>query len=177
MTNTQVVDLNQFLVSIHEVATSRIKLTIDDLTDEQLYYQPSADANSIAWLVWHLSRWRDHVSALASGEPQVWVSEGWAQRYGLPNESTGVGDTPEQVAAFRVTREELYGYLDAASQATVTRLAKLTSQQFAQPIEDWPGEIHPAWEAVRRMCSDSMQHMGQINYIRGLLSGYGWRTT
>ena len=173
MTNHQV-DLNQFIVEMIEVSTRGIKRTTEGLPDEQFYYQPTSDTNSIAWLMWHLSRWRDHVSALVSGEPQVWVSEGWAQRWGLPNESTGIGDTPEQVAAFRVAREEVFGYLDAAHRATVERVAKLTPQQLAQPAEDLPGDTHPAWQALRRMCSDSMQHTGQINYIRGLMSGYGW---
>jgi hypothetical protein len=168
------VDINQFIVSMIEGSSRGIKLALADVTNEQLYYQPTADTNSIAWLVWHLSRWRDHVSALASGEPQVWVSEGWAQRWGLPSERTGVGDTPTQVATFRVAREELFGYLDAAHRVTVSRVAKLTPQQLAQPIEDLPGDIFPAWQALRRMCSDSMQHAGQINYLRGMMSGYGW---
>ena len=107
MTNNQV-DINQFIVEMIEASTRGIKRTTEGLPDEQFYYQPTSDTNSIAWLMWHLSRWRDHVSALVSGEPQVWVSEGWAQRYGLPSESTGIGDTPEQVAAFRVMREELF---------------------------------------------------------------------
>jgi hypothetical protein len=173
MTNHPV-DLPQFIVRMIEASSRGIKRMTADLTDEQLYYQPTADTNSIAWLMWHLSRWRDHVSALASGKPQVWVSEGWAQRWGFPTERTGVGDTPEQVAAFRVKREELFGYLDASHRATVARVATLTPEQLAQPIEDLPGDIHPAWEALRRMCGDSQQHTGQINYLRGMMSGYGW---
>jgi hypothetical protein len=173
MTNNQV-DINQFIVEMIEVSTRGIKRTTAELPDEQLYYQPTPETNSIAWLMWHLSRWRDHVSALVSGEPQVWVSEGWAQRWGFPNESTGIGDTPEQVTAFRVAREELLSYLDAAQRATVERVATLTPQQLAQPTEDLPGDTHPAWQALRRMCADSYQHQGQINYLRGMMSGYGW---
>ena len=90
MTNNQV-DLNQFIEVLPEAPYRQIKLATEDLTDEQLYYQPTADTNSIAWLVWHLSRWRDHRSAAISGEPQVWVSEGWAQRCGLQHERTGLG--------------------------------------------------------------------------------------
>ena len=168
------VDINQFIVAMIETSTRSIKRATEGLSDEQFYHQPTPDTNSIAWLMWHLSRWRDHVSAVVSGEPEVWVSEGWAQRWGLPNESTGIGDTPEQVATFRVSREELLGYLDAAHQATIERVAKLTPQQLAQPTEDLPGDNHPAWEALRRMCGDSLQHLGQINYLRGMMSGLGW---
>src|SRR5947199_7122266 len=104
MSNEQVT-VNQFIVGLLEYAARQIKRTTDKATEEQLYYRPSADANSIAWLVWHLSRWQDYMSASISGDPQVWVTEGWAQRFALPpdlpNEATGVGDSLEQVAAFR----------------------------------------------------------------------------
>lgn len=173
MTNNQV-DLNQFIVVLLEGPHRQIKLATEDLTDEQLYYQPTVDTNSIAWLVWHLSRWRDHISATISGESQVWISEGWAQRYGLPSERTGLGDTPEQVATFRVAREGLFGYLDAAHRATVERVAKITPQQFAQPMEYRPGVTQPPWRALLNVCADSLQHTGQINYLRGMVTGYGW---
>ena len=108
------VDLNQFIIALVEAAYRSIKQATDDLTDEQLYYQPTAESNSIAWLVWHLSRWRDFISATISGEAQIWVSAGWAQRCGMPGERTGMGDTPAQVTAFRVERAVLFGYVDAA---------------------------------------------------------------
>ena len=169
------VDLNRFLVYLLESQYHSLRLTTDGLTDEQLYYQPTADTNSIAWLVWHLSRWRDGVSATISGEPQVWVSEGWATRYGMPHERTGLDDTPEQVAAFRVDRTVLFGYIDAAHRATVERVTKITPQQFEQPIEYLTGGSRPAWQALGGVCNDSSQHTGQIAYLRGMITGYGWR--
>jgi len=36
-------------------------------------------------------------------------------------------------------------------------------------------EKRPAWRALAGVCSDSAQHSGQIAYLRGLMSGYGWR--
>ena len=69
-------DLNQFIITLLEAAYRSIKQSTDGLTDEQLYYQPTPESNSIAWLVWHLSRWRDYISATISDEPQIWVSAG-----------------------------------------------------------------------------------------------------
>ena len=115
--------LNQFIIALLEAAYRSLKQATDDLADEQLYYQPTAESNSMAWLVWHLSRWRDFISATVSGEPQIWVSAGWAQRYGMPGGRTGLGDTPAQVTAFRVERAMLFGYVDAAHQRTIERIA------------------------------------------------------
>ena len=169
------VDLNQFIIALLEASYRSITQATAGLTDEQLSYQPTAETNSIAWLVWHLSRWRDAISATICGEPQVWVCEGWAARYGMPGERTGMGDTPAQVTAFRVERAVLFGYVDTAHRVTVERVATLTPTQLVQPIVSHTGEKRPAWRALAGVCSDSAQHSGQIAYLRGLLSGYGWR--
>ena len=169
------VELNQFIIALLEASYRSLKQATEGLTDEQLYYQPTAETNSIAWLVWHLSRWRDAISATISGEPQIWVSEGWAERYGMPSERTGMGDTPAQVTAFRVERAMLFGYVDATHRVTVERVSKLTPTQFVQLIVSHTGERHPAWRALAGVCSDSAQHSGQIAYLRGLMHGYGWR--
>ena len=105
----------------------------------------------------------------------VWVNEGWFQRCGMPGERTGMGDTPAQVTAFRVERAVLFGYVDAAHQRTVERVAALTPAQLGQPIVSHTGEQRPVWRALAGMCGDSAQHTGQIAYLRGMLSGYGWR--
>jgi hypothetical protein len=169
------VDLNQFIIALLEASYRSLKQAPDGLTDEQLYYQPTAETNSIAWLMWHLSRWRDAVSATISGEAQVWVSEGWAVRHGLPGDRTVLGDTPAQVTALRVERSLLFGYVDAAHRVTVERVSKLNPTELVQSSVSYVGERRPAWRALAGVCNDSAQHGGQIAYLRGLMSGYGWR--
>ena len=164
-----------------ENVARQIKRATDEATDEQLYYRPSADANHIAWLAWHLSRWQDYISASISGDLQVWVAEGWAERFALPadlpNEATGWGDSPEQVAAFRVDRAVLFGYVEAANRAAMSRITRLTPEQLEQPVlwgtPETPVDTRPAWRALISICGDSIQHTGQINYIRGLVSERG----
>src|SRR6202012_3554221 len=53
---------------------------LDGLTPEQLAYRIDPDANSVSWLVWHLTRVQDDHVAAAFGIPQVWASDGWAPR-------------------------------------------------------------------------------------------------
>jgi hypothetical protein len=110
----QPVDLNTFATALMEAANRTVLQSMEGLTDEQVYYRPSDDTNSIGWLAWHLSRWMDRFGALALDEPQVWISQGWADRFGFEPERTGMGDTPERVAAFRPARELLVGYVEAA---------------------------------------------------------------
>ena len=62
------ITVNQVIVGLLENVGRQIKRATDEVTNEQLYYRPSADANSIAWLAWHLSRWQDYMSASISGD-------------------------------------------------------------------------------------------------------------
>jgi len=44
---------------------------IDGLTPDQLMVRLDSEANSIAWLVWHLSRIQDDHIADVAGNPQI----------------------------------------------------------------------------------------------------------
>lgn len=174
--------VNEVIVGILESVPRQIRRATDGATDERLYYRPSADANHIAWLVWHLSRWQDYMTATITGERQVWLAEGWAERCALradlSNEATGWGDSSDQVGAFRVDRADLLGYMEAVNRAVVARVGRLTPEQLEQTVmwgtPDTPGDTRPVWRALMSICGDSVQHIGQINYIRGLVSEPGW---
>src|ERR1700691_3902009 len=76
---------------------------VEGLTTDQLAYQPSDGANSIAWLVWHLARVQDDHVADVAGEEQLWTRAGWVERFSLPfaPSETGYGQHPEEIAAVR----------------------------------------------------------------------------
>jgi hypothetical protein len=88
---------------------------VDGLTPEQLAFRLDPEANSIAWLVWHLTRIQDDHVADAFQAEQVWTVGGWLERFGLPFDprDTGYGHQAEDVAAVQVDSELLVGYHDA----------------------------------------------------------------
>ena len=57
---------------------------LDGLSPEQLAFRSTRGENSIAWLVWHLTRIQDDHLADAFEAEQVWTSQGWVERFGLP---------------------------------------------------------------------------------------------
>src|SRR6185312_15655433 len=80
-----------------------MRRTLDGLTPDQLVFRPREQANSIAWLAWHLTRVQDdHMSDLA-GREQAWVADGWHARFGRPADAhdTGFGASADEVAAIR----------------------------------------------------------------------------
>ena len=169
------IDLKSFILAQVESGTRSVKLAMDGLTDEQLYFMPSAGTNSIAWLAWHLSRYRDAITSSTCDEPEVWAAEGWAERFGMEPGRDGIGDTPEQVAAFRAGPDMLADYVDAAHTACTKRIGRMTDEQLNRVgVYVFPNE-RSAWRALASMIGDSGQHSGQINYVRGMVSGFGWR--
>lgn len=176
MTSKAPVDLGHFAVIYFEQTYRTVLEALDGLTDEQLYQQPTADTNSIGWLVWHLFRWQDQLASRAAELPEVWREQGWPERFGVAPERTGQGDTLEQVADFRPARDVLMGYAKAVHEAVADRLAALTPERFAGAAGYADGRPpRPLWRSLAATMSDTGQHTGQIAYLRGLITGYGWR--
>ena len=93
----------------------------------------------------------------------------------MSEDRTGLGDTPEQVSDFRPSRDLVLSYADAAHRAIVDRVSKLPANQMDEQVEGLPGEPRPAWRVLAGVIGDSMEHVGQINYLRGMTAGLGWR--
>jgi hypothetical protein len=171
------IDVGTFAVALLESAHQRVLRAIDGLTDDQLYWRPSPDTNSIGWLAWHLSRWKDRFAANAAHEEQVWTAQDWAARMSIEPGRTGQGDTLKQVAAFRPPRDLLLGYLEAAHAATIDRVSRLGPERLMEESQYMPdGPTRPVWRSLAGTVMDFAKHTGQIAYLRGLVSGYGWRS-
>ncbi|WP_441246913.1 mycothiol transferase [Kitasatospora sp. McL0602] len=128
-------------------------------------------ANSIGWLVWHLTRVQDDHLADASGSEQIWTVQGWADRFDLPfpAEATGYGHGPAEVAAVQVTAELLTGYHDAVHTHTLSYLRGLRAADLDRVVDE--GWTPPVTLGVRlvSVIADDLQHAGQAAFVRGAL--------
>src|SRR4051812_32906761 len=88
---------------------------VDGLSEDHLVDRPSPDANSIAWLVWHLARVQDDHVADVAGSEQVWVAEDFVSRFDLPFDSRaiGFGMSSEDVGHVKAPADLLAEYLQA----------------------------------------------------------------
>jgi hypothetical protein len=145
---------------------------VGGLTAEQLAFRADAAANSIAWLVWHLTRIQDDHVADAFGTDQVWTSEGWAERFGLPLDplDTGYGHRPREVAAVRVESGDLLaGYYDAVHRRTIAHVRELTDPNLDRVVdESWDPPVTLGVRLVS-VIGDDLQHAGQAAFVRGLV--------
>ena len=144
---------------------------VDGLTPEQLAFRVDPEANSIAWLVWHLTRIQDdHVADVARAE-QVWTAQGWAERFGLPFDprATGYGHRPADVAAVRVPAELLAGYHDAVHQQTTGYVGRLVDADLGRVVDrSWDPPVTLGVRLVS-VVADDLQHAGQAAFVRGVL--------
>ncbi len=145
---------------------------VQGLSPEQLRRAPAEGANTIAWLVWHLTRVQDsHIAELLDAE-QVYLSGGWAARFGLePDASdTGYGHSPAQVAA--VAPESwrvLVDHYGAVHARTVEYLGGLSAADLDRVVdENWDPPVTLGVRLVS-VHDDDTQHVGQAAYVRGLL--------
>ena len=79
---------------------------VEGLTPDELSTRPLDTGNSIAWLVWHLTRIQDDHLADAGGYEQTYLTDGWYERLGLPFDpsDTGYLHSADDVAARRLPR-------------------------------------------------------------------------
>jgi Protein of unknown function (DUF664) len=142
---------------------------------EELTFRPDADANSIAWLIWHATRIQDdHVSGVA-GIEQVWTADGWAARFGLPfdDTATGYGHRTDDVAAVRAPGDLLTGYHDAVFEHTLRYLDRVDAAELDRVVDrSWDPPVTAGVRLVS-VIADGLQHVGQAAYVRGLVERSG----
>jgi Protein of unknown function (DUF664) len=145
---------------------------VDGLTPEELAVRIDAEANSIAWLVWHLTRIQDdHMADVAQTE-QVWTSEGWVERFGLPFEpwSTGFAHTSDEVAAVKVDSGDLLvGYYDAVHEQTIRFVQRIADADLDRIVDEaWDPPVTLGVRLVS-VIEDDLQHAGQAAFVRGIV--------
>src|SRR5258708_17079850 len=82
---------NDLLVDAFDRIRDAVHPAVNGLSLDDLTFRIDDGSNSIAWLVWHLTRIQDdHVAGL-NGSEQVWLADGWFDRFDLPLDPTPTG--------------------------------------------------------------------------------------
>jgi hypothetical protein len=146
-------------------------LVVDGLSPDELARRVAPNANTIAWLVWHLARGQDRQIADVAGAEQIWTSAGWQKRFGLPFApgATGYGQSSEEVGAVHVEAELLVGYAAAVTDATLRYVEGLEDDDLDRVVDDaWDPPVTLGVRLVS-IIGDDLKHLGQAEFIRGLI--------
>ncbi|MCH8198616.1 MAG: DinB family protein [Chloroflexi bacterium] len=149
---------------------------IEELTSDELRAQPMGhDTSPIGWLAWHLSKVQDDYIALISNGETVWEGQGWNSRF--PNAEGALHIAPEKVGTFDpVDAQVLLAYYQAVRERATDVMAGLTPDDFERVCESTTpgGRSMAVSEILAMVTSDTLQHIGQIAYLRGILRDQGW---
>ena len=143
---------------------------VEGCSETVLTYRADPDANSIAWLVWHLSRIQDDHVADVAGVEQQWTAAGWHERFALPFDvsATGYGQNRDEVAAVTASSELLLGYHDAVYDETLRFLGGLEHGDLDRIVDErWDPPVSLAVRLVS-VVADDLEHAGQAALVRGL---------
>lgn len=152
---------------IHELVPG----AVEGADEAILTFRADGESNSVAWLVWHLTRIQDdHVAALA-GVDQAWTVADWYGRFALPFpvRDHGYGHTSVDVAAVRgIPSAAFIGYHEAVHRLTARYLQTVDGEEIGRVVDE--GWDPPVTAGVRliSVVSDCLQHLGQAAFARGL---------
>ena len=151
-----------------------LERALSDLGQDDLNQQPNPDCNSIGWLAWHLTRGQDAMISSLLDVEQIWISEGWCNKFNLPYgpKDTGFGHSSEQVTTFSSPDvSTLLDYHRQVLERTKKYITNLSEEDLGREMS---GPFPTLGARLLVILSDDLQHAGQIAYLRGLLKGKGW---
>jgi hypothetical protein len=168
-------EIAALLIDAFDRVRQGVEEVLEGLADDALTFRPDGEANTIAWLLWHLARVQDDHVAHAAGVEQRWTADGWCERFGLPfdSDATGYGQDPDDVAAVQVGADLLAGYYEVVHHATLRFLAGVSGTDLDRVVDErWDPPVTLGVRLVS-VLTDDLQHVGQAAYLRGLAERAG----
>lgn len=167
-------DLPALLHELFGRVDDHVARVLDGADTAMLVTAPAPGANTIGWLVWHLTRVQDHHVAELLEVDQIWVGGDHADRFGLaPDpENTGYGHSPAQVSAVRPDGPAaLAAYYGEVAARTRTLLEGVDAESLDRVVDTrWDPPVTLGVRLVS-IADDDIQHAGQASYVKGLLTG------
>ena len=167
---------SELLIEAYERVGQIVHRVLDGVDETTLTARIEPEANSIAWLVWHLTRIQDDHLAHVAGREQVWTARGWIGRFALPFDAsaTGYGQTSDEIGQVRgVPPEVLAGYYDDVQAASTAYLRELNDDELDRVVDTrWNPPVTLGVRLVS-VLADDLQHAGQAAYVKGLIERTG----
>jgi uncharacterized damage-inducible protein DinB len=165
-------EVKEFIKAQLEGADMGLKRVMETLTQEEISWQPKSGCNSIGLILFHVYKTEDvFINAMLQQKKELWETEKWYEKLGLPATEQSAHYTVKQVDAFKVPPlQAIFDYGAAARKATLAYLDTLSPADFEKKIEMRYGPMTLAM-VFNILVSHAASHTGEISYIRGLKRG------
>jgi uncharacterized damage-inducible protein DinB len=175
-------EILEFAAEMFEEYGTRLYGYLDGLTTEELNWSPNAEANSIAFIVWHTARVEDRwFQIFCQDRPPIWASGRWFEKLGMSEDQSFVGRAPADIASFPTLEiDGLKAYFEAVRAETQKYLASIGSEDldttpgrspFGTPDSPGPFAQFTIQRMFRQLIQEEIQHLGQVGLLRGLKRG------
>ncbi len=165
-------EAREMMLKSLEQSQGYLTKALDDLTQEEAVLSPAAESNSIAFILWHVTRAEDFfVNRVIQREVESYEADGWREKLGTPAKETGFQYTAEQLQAWPVPKlEVLCGYADSVRKRTLAFLNRIAPERLSEvPRPDRSPDSIGA--ILCRITTEIALHVGQIAYLRGIQRG------
>jgi len=183
------------IMNYYRDANADVLKTVGALSDEQIAWQPHPACNSIAFLLWHMARWEDHMQAtvpsmreelsrrLPPGQ-QIWERDQLAAKWGFNPMQLGeleLGTAFDSNASDEPPwpkKEVLLEYARQAFAAVENAISFIDEEQFEEIersqfdneyMNETMAQSVTVGNAVMEHLIHNVHHLGEIYYLIGLM--------
>ncbi len=147
---------------------------LEGLTPEEIAWASNDDCNSIAFILWHMTRAEDMwISRVILEEAEVHEAGGWDAKLGTPAKESGYGYTREQLRSWPVPElEPLREYAGAVRDKTNVLIEATTEEELSREAGTSPLTfLNTVGAILAHVITEIALHVGQIAYLRGAQRG------
>ncbi len=163
--------LSQFLARYTGRLLQTSAKAIEDLSLEELHFQPHADTNSVGFEAWHIARTADNLVNFAfKREQPVWLAQGLNEAWSLPKADQGTGMDAATAHALRFPEAELLAkYARDVAANVVPQIEAMTGDYLEEIMTIRPqGDMNRKDVIGQVIIIHGNNHLGQINLGRTL---------
>tara|TARA_B110000116_G_scaffold210290_1_gene186005 strand:- start:85 stop:603 length:519 start_codon:yes stop_codon:yes gene_type:complete len=157
--------LNEYLDSLYK--------SIDGLTKNELYWQPSLESNNIIYLVWHMARVEDNwINQIIGGNKTVWSLNNWSKKLNIKENDYGKGYIKEDISNLPdMNISDILKFYKQQREQSLIVIEELADEDLNKNYKRITGEFKKGYWILGHVLVEESQHLGQIAYIRGIIKG------
>jgi len=188
------------IADIYALGHRNVLDAVKELGEDQMRWRPPR-SNSIAFNLWHIARWADHmqsvVGALTPGlrerlgpSPQIWTREALSAKWGFPagglgSAETGMGMDEEASAELPLPpKDDLVAYATRAFESADRSVREVRDDDLARKAQfdpatvPWtsPSDYGTVANWILGGIRHDSRHLGMIEALKGAMGMRGTAT-
>jgi hypothetical protein len=188
------------IADIYSLGHRNVLHAVSGLSEDQLRWRPQR-GNSIAFNLWHIARWADHMQSVVGAltpalrerlgiSSEIWTREGLSAKWGFPagrlgSAETGMGMDEDTSAELPLpSKDELVAYATRAFAAADRAVRQVRDDDLARDAEfdpatvPWasPAEYGTVANWILSGIRHDSRHLGMIEALKGAVGLRGTAT-